>query len=70
MTNNDELERQAFEQNWLARGGDIADFERYPIGHRELGSGDVGGLYVSDIVHGHWQTWQAALASKQEQIDG
>lgn len=70
MRSNNELERHNFERSWLARGGDVTDLERYPCGFRERGSGDVGDMYFSNIVQGHWRTWQAALASKQEQSDG
>lgn len=67
QTNGDELERQGFEKNWLRRGGESTDLDRYPAGHHEPGSGSVGGTYICDIVQGHWQTWQAALRSKQEE---
>lgn len=63
MTNNDELERERFEINWLSRGGKASDLERYPVGHVEPGSGDVGGTYVCDILQGHWQTWKASRES-------
>ncbi len=66
MSDKDELERQRFEQSWLKRGGETTDLGRFPHGHVEAGSGNVGGSYVCDIVQGHWQTWQAALSSKQE----
>lgn len=63
MTKNDELERARFEGNWLSRGGEATDLERYPVGHVEPGSGDVGGTYVCDIVQGHWQTWCASRSA-------
>lgn len=69
MTNNDELERERFEGNWLSRGGEATDLERYPAGHVEPGSGDVGGTYVCDILQGHWQTWQASRAAIELDID-
>lgn len=70
MSDKDELERQRFERSWLARGGETTDLERYRTGHKEPGSGDVGGQYVCDILQGHWQTWLAAVSSKQEQSNG
>ena len=67
MSDKDELERQRFEKSWLKRGGEKTDLDRFPHGHIEPGSGGVGDSYVCDIVQGHWQTWQAALSSKQEE---
>lgn len=66
--NNDELERERFEGNWLSRGGEATDLERYPAGHVEPGSGDVGGTYVCDILQGHWQTWKASRAAIEIEI--
>jgi len=65
---NDEMERQRFESSWLKRGGDKTDLDRFPHGHIEAGSGNVGGSYICDIVQGHWLTWQAALKSKQGEV--
>lgn len=67
MSDKDELERQRFEKSWLKRGGETTDLGRFPYGHVEAGSGNVGGSYACDIVQGHWQTWQAAIRSKQEE---
>lgn len=69
MSDKDEMERQNFEKSWLKRGGEKTDLERFPHGHIEPGSGDVGDSYACDIVQGHWQTWQASRAAIELDID-
>lgn len=54
MTNNDELERERFE-NWASDEG------KYPRAVEKR-----GGEYLLLATQSKWETWQAALSSKQE----
>ncbi|MGC8427635.1 hypothetical protein ACP3S8_23075 [Mixta calida] len=58
MTSNDELERQRFER-WASDNG------KFPRAVERKGY-----AYLLLSTQSQWETWQAAIASKQEQSDG